>query len=332
MRFLWPGALALLGLIPLLVGFYIWRLRRRRPDALRYSSLSLVRAALPQQSRLRRYLPPALALAALGLLAFSLARPVTITLVPAGRATIILALDVSGSMRQDDIWPSRLSAAKEAALGFIDRQRGSNQIGVVAFAGFAQLVQPPSTDPEELATAIELLTTGRGTAIGSGIEASLEAITEFNQSAAARPSLTQEPSAGERAYQPDIIVLLTDGVYTTGTHPLVAAQRAAESGVRVYTIGYGTPQGGNMPGNPYFGRRGFRRGIDENTLREIASMTGGEYFSAGSASELQSVFDSLPTFLVTREETSEVSVHFAAAAALFLALALLLAQLWQALP
>jgi Ca-activated chloride channel homolog len=338
MNFLWPSAFILLGLIPLLLVVYVWRQKRRRRYAIRYSSLSLVRAAIPAHSRVRRYLPLALFCFALASLVFSLARPVAVTLVPEGRATVMLALDVSRSMLQDDIPPSRLEAAKEAALSFISRQRENNQIGIVAFAGFSQLVQPPSTDPEELETAIMLLTTGRGTAIGSGILTALEAIDEFSQSRATHES--GEDSAAQAAptakgeYQPDIIVLLTDGVYTTGPHPLEAAQVAVERGVRVYTIGYGTKTGSVDPGNSFFGGGwGFRRrGIDEETLKEIAARTGGEYYSANSADELQKVFDKLPTFLIAREETSEISVVFAAIGALLVASAVLLAQLWRPLP
>jgi Ca-activated chloride channel family protein len=326
-------------LVPLLLAAYLWRQRRRRRYAIRYSSLSLVRLAIPAQSRLRRYLPLALFCLALASLVLSLARPVAVTLVPAGRATVMLALDVSRSMIQDDIPPSRLGAAKQAALSFIQRQRADNQIGIVAFAGIAQLVQPPSTDPSELEQAIMLLTTGRGTAIGSGILTALDAIDEFSQSQTAKAGQTQTPgqaSPGEEiAYQPDIIVLLTDGVTTTGPDPLEAAQAAVERGVRVYTIGFGTQTGSLGPGGSFFGGGygGFRRrGIDEASLKAIAARTGGEYYIASSADELQKVFDSLPTFLITRKETVEISVLFAALAALLVAGAVLLAQLWRPLP
>lgn len=338
MRFLWPSAFVLLGLIPLLIAAYLWRQKRKRRYVVRYSSLSLVRAAIPGYSRVRRYLPLALFCFALASLVFSLARPVAVTLVPAGRATVMLALDVSRSMLQDDIPPSRLGAAKEAALSFIHRQRKNNQIGIVAFAGFSQLVQPPSTDPEELETAVMLLTTGRGTAIGSGILTALDTIAEFSQSGAAgessEDSSAQATPRSKDDLEADIIVLLTDGVYTTGPHPLEAAQVAMERGVRVYTIGFGTKTGSVGPGGNYFGGGwGFRRrGIDEETLKAIAARTGGEYYSANSAAELQKVFDSLPSFLITRQETSEISVVFAAIGALLVASAVLLAQLWRPLP
>jgi Ca-activated chloride channel family protein len=337
MRFLWPSALILLALIPLLAGLYWWLLQRRRRTALRYSSLALIREALPGQSAWRRRLPPALLLLALAGLTLSLARPMWVTIVPAGRATIVLTLDVSRSMRQRDIAPSRLDAAKAAALSFAERQPSSTQIGVVAFAGFAQLVQPPTNDAERIEEAIISLTTGRGTAIGSGILSAVDTIAEINPDVApssgygaAGPEITPVP---EGQYVPDIIVLLTDGVYTSGPDPVEAAHQAVERGIRVYTIGFGTNLGNAAPqGDGYFGWGGFRHGIDEESLKAIAAMTGGEYYSASSAGELQKVFESLPSYMITREETTEVSVIFAALGALLAAAAVLLAQLWRPLP
>src|SRR4051812_8413281 len=169
MDLLWPGFLLLLLLIPVLIGVYIWILRRRRRFTVRFSSLSLVRVALPRYSRLRRHLPFALFLAALTSLIVALGRPVDIISVPSGHATIVLTMDVSGSMRQMDIQPSRLEAAQAAALSFIHSQKASTQVGIVAFADYAELIQPPTSDQEALQVAVESLTTGRGTAIGSGI-------------------------------------------------------------------------------------------------------------------------------------------------------------------
>jgi Ca-activated chloride channel family protein len=352
MDLLWPGFLLLLGLIPLIVAIYIWMLRRRRRFAVRYSSLALVREALPQQSRLRRHLPFAMFLLALASLVIALGRPVAVVNVPIGQTTVILAMDVSWSMCSTDIQPNRLQAAKAAALSFIRRQKSSTQIGIVAFAGFAELIQASTTDQEMLQDAVESLTTGRRTAIGSAILKSLDAIAEIDKSVA--PSVTGTSSGVEPtpvpkgAYAPDIIVLLTDGASNAGPWPLDAAQQAADRGVRVYTIGFGTEEGGIMNcgqpfqgglfggdrqfgGNPQFGGR-FRRGIDEDTLKQIADMTGGTYYSAESADELQHVFQNLPTYLRTRQETTEVSVAFTAIGALLAALAILLALIWHPLP
>ncbi len=239
-----------------------------------------------------------------------------------------------------------------AALSFIERQKSSTQISIVAFAGFAELIQASTTDQEMLQDAVESLTTGRRTAIGSAILKSLDAIAEIDKSVA--PSVTGTSSGVEPTpvpkgtYAPDIIVLLTDGASNAGPWPLDAAQQAADRGVRVYTIGFGTEEGGIMNcgqpfqgglfgggqqfgGNPQFGGR-FRRGIDEDTLKQIADMTGGTYYSAESADELQHVFQNLPTYLRTRQETTEVSVAFTAIGALLAALAILLALIWHPLP
>jgi len=349
MALLWPGFLLLLGLIPLIVAAYIWLLRRRRRFAVRYSSLALVRQALPDHSRLRRHLPFGLFLLALTGLVVALARPAAIVSVPTGRATIILAMDVSRSMCSTDISPNRLEVAQDAALSFIQRQEPGTQIGIVAFAGYAELLQPPTADQEVLEDVVESLTTGRRTAIGSAIVKSLDAIIEIDQGIApgvsgtsAGPTPTPVPPG---AYAPSIIVLLTDGASNQGPWPLDAAQQAVDRGVRVYTIGFGTAEGGQMDcsgffvggGDPFrgggqFGGSRFRRGIDEETLIEISDMTGGAYYSAESAGELQEVFRNLPTYLITRHETMEISVLFAGIGALLAALAVGLSMMWHPLP
>jgi Ca-activated chloride channel family protein len=344
MNMLWPGFLLLLGIVPLIVAGYIWMLRRRRVG-LRYSSLALVRAALPRYSRLRRHLPFALFVLALTSLIIALGRPVRIVGVPSGQATIILALDVSGSMRQTDIRPSRLEAAKTAALRFIQQQKATTRIGIVAFAGYAEVVQPPTSDQEALQSAVESLTTARATAIGSGILKSLDAIAAIDPNVApsvsdASPAqASQPPPVPKGAYAPHIIVLLTDGVTTTGPMPLDAAQQAVDRGVRVYTIGFGTEQGSSQfGGRDGFSRNSqqfggwFRRGIDEQTLKQIADNTGGTYHAASSADELVSVFRDLPTLLTIKHEVMEISVVFAMAGALLVAAAMLLSLLWHPLP
>ena len=360
MDLLWPWFLFLLVLIPLLIAVYIWRLRRRRRFAVRYSSLSLVRAALPQQSRWRRHLPMALFLLALSSLIIALTRPVTIISVPAGQTAIILTIDVSRSMCSTDIQPTRIEAAQAAALSFIQKQQATTQIGIVAFSGYAELIQPPTNDTELLQAAVESLATGRRTAIGSGILKALDAIAEIDPNVA--PSWTstsrgpQPTPVPHGAYAPDIIVLLTDGVSNAGPLPTEAAQQAVDRGVRVYTIGFGTANGSNFPacpnqflgsepnqqfggGGQFGGGRqfggggngGFRRGIDEATLKQVADMTGGTYYSAESAGELQNVFQNLPTYSITKHETSEVSFIFVAIGALLAALAIILSQRWQPL-
>jgi Ca-activated chloride channel family protein len=352
MELLWPGFLFLLGIIPLLIAAY-WFLLRRRRVAVRFSSLSLVRDLLPRQSALRRHLPFALFLLALACLVTALGRPVTVVAVPANRTTVLLAIDVSRSMCSTDIQPSRLEAAQTAAREFIRSQEANTRIGIVAFSGFAELIQLPTTDPELLQAAVDSLLTGRRTAIGGGIIKALEAIAEIDPSmapltydAVIEPAPTPVPSG---AYIPHIIVVLTDGVSNTGPEPLFAAQQAVDRGVRVYTIGFGTDNNTSFPNcMPHFegyepfdrgpqygwgyGGGGFRRGIDEETLTQIADLTGGEYYSAESANELQNVFKSLPTHLITNHETLEVGALFALLGALFVTIGLILAMIWRPLP
>jgi Ca-activated chloride channel homolog len=353
-------ALLLLGLLPVLVAARIWSLRRRR-SGLRYSSLSLVHEAAPRSSRIRRHLPFALLVLALGSLIIAMARPVDIVSVPAGQTTVILAMDVSRSMCATDIAPNRLLAAEAAAASFIKRQGSTTQIGIIAFAGFAEVVQAPTTDQEVLLDVIGSLTTGRRTAIGSAILKSIDAIAEIDTSVA--PSIldttpgaspgTAPPPVPKGAYAPAIVVLLTDGVSNAGPLPVDAAQQAADRGIRVYTIGYGTSDpgaesaacgqqfvgndpnnGGSGFGNGGFGggQGGFRRGIDEATLQQIADTTGATYHPAESADQLNAVFQSLPTNLITKHEVVEISVVFAGIGVLFVALAILLGQAWRPLP
>ena len=261
MDLLWPGFLLLLGLIPIIILAYLWNQRRRRRFTVRYSSLSLVREAMPHPSWLRRYLPLALFLLALGSLVFALSRPVAIASVPTDQTTIVLAIDVSRSMCSTDIQPSRIAAAEAAAISFIQHQQSKTQISIVAFAGFAEMVQPPTTNQEALQAAVDSLAVGNRTAIGSGILKSLDAIAEIDKSVA--PSTTNASSGitptpvPKGAYAPDIIVLLTDGVSNSGPLPLDAAQQAVDRGVRVYTIGFGTANGSEFPncGQQFLGDR-----------------------------------------------------------------------------
>jgi len=350
MSLLWPGSLYLLLLIPLIVAVYILLLRRRRRFAVRYSSLSLVREAAKQQSWLRRHLPFILFLFALTSLVFALGRPVATVLIPSNKATVILAIDVSRSMCSTDIPPNRLEVAKDAALSFIRNNSSGRQVGIVAFAGFAELIQPPTTDLKLLENAITYLTPARRTAIGSAILRSLDAIAEVDNRVA--PSelkssdQTTPPQTPTEDFVPHIIVLLTDGASNAGPLPISAAEQAVERGVRVYTIGFGTtnnsspmncgdddPFGGGF--GPNFGGGGlgggFRREIDEATLTQIADMTGGKYYLAESADRLQEVFKSLPTYVIATRETTEISVFFTAFAVLIAILAMTLAILWHPL-
>lgn len=350
MELLWPGFLYLLALIPLLVLVYIFILCRRRPYAVRFSSLSLVREAVGKQSQVRRHLPFVLFLLAMSSLVVAMGRPISTVTLPAANATIILSIDVSRSMCSTDISPNRLEAAKSAALDFIEAQEANVQIGVVAFAGYAVVIQEPTTDRNLLENAVQNLTTARRTAIGSGLLTSLEALSEIDDSIPSPFSGVEPEPMPEGEYAPYMVVLLTDGVNTTGPEPLFAAEYAKTRGIRVYTIGFGTDQNespmncGGFQGGPndfgqfFFGGGGgggggnFRRGIDEETLKQVAAMTGGAYFAASSTGELEDVFRNLPVQLMTVTEITEISVIFAALGAVFVLLAIILSMIWHPIP
>ena len=351
MSLLSPWLLLLLLIVPLLLALYVWMLRRKRKYAVRYSSLTLIREALPRRSRWRQYLPVALFLLALASLLFATARPVALAQVPLNRSTIILALDVSRSMCATDVEPNRLAVAQEAARSFVRDQTDGTQIGLVAFADFAELIVAPTADKRVLEEAIRNLTTARGTAIGSATLKSLDAIAEVNPAVVSSGvNLSGPDTSGAAAgfFQPDIIVLLTDGANTRGPSPLAAAQQAADRQVRVYTIGFGTTNpsqmictqaqmggnvlyGGGFGGGSFGGGGDFRRYllIDEPTLQEMADITGGAYYRAENAEQLLDVFRNLPTQIVLQQERLEISVFFAALGAILATTAVSLSLWWN---
>jgi Ca-activated chloride channel family protein len=363
MNLLWPWYLLLFLLIPLLIAVYIWILRRRRRFAIRYSSLSLIRQAIPKRSRWRRHLPFALFLLALSSLTIAMSRPQAEVEVPLSRTTIILALDISRSMCATDVEPNRLTVAQDAALAFIEDQVAGTQIGIVAFADFAEIVVAPPSDKEVLKEAVENFTTALGTAIGSATLKSIDAIAEINTAVAPSgvnlSAENDEPGTAENGYQPDIIVLLTDGANSRGPLPLDAAQQAADRQLRVYTIGFGTSEpgqmictqqqlgsdvfserfggGGNFPGTGSLsggGMRDFRRFlvIDEPTLQGVADLTGGTYYRAENADQLHEIFLNLPLQIILQKENLEISVIFVALGALLATIAIGLSLLWNRNP
>ena len=358
MSFAWPLALLLLLAVPLLLGAYLWQLRRRRAQAVRFSHVALVREALPRRSRWRRHVPVALFLAGLTGLAFATARPQMAVQVPLGRTSIILALDVSRSMCATDVQPNRLAVAQEAARTFVEQQVEGTRIGIVAFAGFAEVVLPPTTDKDALIEVIDTLTTARGTVIGAATLKALDAIAAVNPDVApvgvgridVEDPEPPEPGAG---YVPDIVVLLTDGANTRGVDPVTAAQEAALRRVRIYTIGFGTTTPTEMVclpeqiGAGVFSEGGFPGGgrtgggglgatqfllIDEPTLRAVADLTGGTFYRAEDADQLRNVFASLPREIELQTEDREVSVAFAIVGALLVLGAVGLSLLWNRSP
>ena len=361
MSFGWPLALLSLLVVPLLAGVYVWQLRRRRRQTVRYSSVALVRAAAPR-STWRRHIPFALLLGAFALLGVAAARPQVSADVPVSESALILALDVSGSMCATDVQPNRLAAAQAAVREFVQTQDSGTRIGLVVFSGFAELAVAPTTERAELLRAIDSLTTGRGTTIGAAILKSVDTIAEINpdvapadpgpvpgtdgQGSGARPP-AGSPSRAPGAFVPEIVVLLTDGANTRGIEPVEAAKIAAERGVRVYPIGFGTRNptarvctaaqlgGRDFPsGGPGGGARGNQNFLiaDEATLKEVATITGGEYFAANDADRLQSVLTDLPRSVAIQHRDIEVSVGLVGLAAVLLLLSLWAAARWTAFP
>ena len=261
MIFLWPDMLWLLTAVPALVAVYILLLRRKKKAALRYASLSMVKEAMGAGQRFRRHLPPLLFLLALGAMVVAVARPAAVVTLPTQRQTIILAMDVSGSMRAKDVEPNRLVAAQAAAKAFVADLPHGVRVGVVSFAGTAALVQPPTQNREDVVAAIDRFQTQRGTAIGSGIIVSLatifpdagidvsESIYERNARRALSLDPDRKPEKKEftpvppGSYASAAIILLTDGQRNTGPDSLEAAKMAADRGVRVFTVGVGTKNG-----------------------------------------------------------------------------------------
>jgi len=337
MQFLWPEFLWLLLALPLLVLLYVWLLKRKKKMAVRYASLSIVKEAMGGQSW-KRHIPPALFLLAMAAMLIAAGRPQAVVTLPSNQQTIILAMDVSGSMRATDVQPNRLVAAQNAAKSFIADLPRHVKVGIVAFAGSAQVAQLPTVNREDLVTAIDRFQLQRATATGNAIVISLatlfpdQGIELAAMQGGGRERQRGFAIDGERkekkdftpvapgSYSSAAIIMLTDGQRTTGVDPLEAAKMASERGVRVYTVGIGTVDGETIG----FEGWSMRVRLDEETLKSIAQKTEAEYFYAGTAHDLKKVYETLSSKLTVEKKETEVSALFAMAAA---ALALLSAGL-----
>jgi Ca-activated chloride channel family protein len=329
MTFQWPNLLWSLLLVPALVGAYWWLLRRRRRSTVRLASIAVAKAALGQGPGWRRHVPPALLLAAITALLVAAARPMAVVKLPLSQRTIMLAMDVSGSMRATDVKPNRIVASQEAAKAFVNALPRDVKVGIVSFAGTAAVVQAPTVSREDIIAAIDRFHLQRGTATGSGIVLSLATLfpddeIEISQITGQRnmpkplgenkPKKEFKPvEAG--SYNSAAIIMLTDGQRTTGPDPLDAAKMAAQRGVRVYTVGVGTTSGETIG----FEGWSMRVRLDEETLKNIAVMTQAEYFYAGSAQDLLKVYESLSSKLVVERKETEITALLALLAALLVA-------------
>lgn len=333
MSFEWPEALWLLPVLPLLVAGYLWLLGRKKKQALRYSNLALVKAAMGEAPGWRRHVPPAILLAALAAMILAVARPAAYVTLPSNAETVILAMDVSGSMRATDVEPNRLAAAQAAAKQFIAEVPDSVKIGIVAFAGTATLAQAPTRNKEDLVAAIDRFQLQRATAIGSAIIVSMATLfPDGGYDVSAFLYERQSPHVPKSNYRPmppgsyasAVIILLTDGQRTAGPDSLEAARLAADRGVRIYTVGVGTPQGSIV------GIEGWsmRVRLDEETLKGIADLTRGEYFYAGTAPDLKKIYKSLNSRFILETKKTEIGALFTAAAGVLVLLAAGLSLAW----
>ena len=338
MTFIWPDMLWGLLLVPLLVATYLWLLKRRKKTALRFASLSLVKEAMGKTNAWRRHLPPALLLLATIALLLAAARPAAVITLPLQEKTIVLAIDVSGSMRATDVKPNRIVAAQEAAKTFVAELPRSVRVAVVAFAGTAAVVQAPTLSRDDVYAAIDRFQLQRGTATGSGIVLSLATIfpndpgidlTQITGQRNMPPGPNDKPRPKFEPVEPGsygsaAIIMLTDGQRTTGPDPLDAAKMASERGVRVYTVGVGTKEGETIG----FEGWSMRVRLDEDTLKNIADRTRADYFYAGTAEDLKKVYQSLSSRLVVEKKETEISALFAALGALLVVSAAGLSVWW----
>ena len=341
MTFIWPMLLFTLILVPLLVGAYFWLLRRRKKLAVSYANLALVKQAMKKGPSWRRHVPPALMLVALALMLFASARPVAIVQLPSNKQVIMLAMDVSGSMRATDVEPTRIVAAQNAAKAFLKDLPRHVRVGIVAFAGTAQVAQLPTLSREDLVTAIDRFQLQRGTATGNGIVLSLATLfpddgIDIGQMTWGKPATkakSLDDAAKEKkdvapvapgSFTSAAIIMLTDGQRTTGVDPMEAAKMAADRGVRVYTVGVGTTSGETIG----FEGWSMRVRLDEDTLKQIANRTAAEYFYAGTAADLKKVYNTLSTRLALEKKETEISGVFALIAAAFAMVAAGLSLAW----
>jgi Ca-activated chloride channel family protein len=323
--FIWPELLWLLVAIPLLVLLYVWLLRRRKRTALRYANLALVRQAMGRSAAWRRHVPPLLMLVAVAALLLAAARPAAVLSLPSNQETIVLAMDVSGSMRATDVKPNRLIASQEAAKAFIAELPRSVRVAVVSFAGTAAVVQAPTLSRDDVVAAIDRFQLQRATATGSGIVLSLATIfpdagidlAQITGQRSMPPGPNDKPPPEFEPVEPGsytsaAIVMLTDGQRTSGPDPLEAAKMAADRGVRVYTVGIGTKDGETIG----FEGWSMRVRLDEEALKSIAQITRADYFYAGTAEDLKKVYQGLSTRIAVEKKETEISALFAALGAL----------------
>lgn len=312
MSFIWPPMLLTLLLVPIGLGLYLLLDRRRRRRLARYGGAGLANSTA-NPGRVRGRIAPALMLAGLIVMPVALARPQAVLSLPQEEGTVVLAFDVSASMAATDLAPTRMAAAKAAAKDFVMKQPSGITIGVVAFSDSGISVQQPSNDQSEVLAAIDRLTPQRGTSVALGIQAALKVIAvaeagpwanNYYSNASPAPSPTATPTpVPTGTYAPAAIVLLSDGENNENPDPATAAKAAADQGVRIYTIGIGTPAGTTVTLDGFQ----IHTQLDAATLQSIAQTTGGTYYAATDAAQLLSIYDNLDTQLIIQPQQIEIT-------------------------
>ncbi len=320
MSFAWPAALLSLALIPVLLLAYVLIQRRRVKYAMRFTNLDLLANVVDRSPGRRRHLPPLFALVALAALLVGLARPQTTIAVPRDEASVVLAIDVSGSMMATDVPPTRLAAAKESASAFVEGLPERFGVGLVSFSTGATSLAEPSDDREEILDLVDGLEAHTGTAIGDAIAAALDLAPGADEE-----SETPTDEDGKPLFS---ILLLSDGASTQGISTDDAIGLAKEAGVAVHTIALGTDEGTVTIPNELGEPQTVSVAPDRETLQEIAAETGGEYFDAPTEADLNAVYEAIGSQVAWDEEKQEVTVAFAGAGAFFLLLASGLSALW----
>ena len=351
MNFLAPELLLGLLLIPVAIGFYVWTQRRRSRYAVRFTNLDLLANIAPRRPAWRRHVPPVIYLGAIAALLIGLARPTMVMATPREDATVLLAMDISGSMRATDVSPTRLDAAKAAAISFIDQLPAGVRVGVVAFASQSNVLVAPTTDRAQLKDAIDSLSPKDGTAMGDGLMQVLDIAQRIQADGATTgdgattPTASGAPAASGGApvasAAPDApattpsvkplvaAILLSDGANSVGdAQPLDAAKRAATLGVPIYTIGLGTPQGQIQVTDEFGQDVMLPVPPDTKTLTQIAQITGAKAFDAPTAEDLKAVYANLESRIGYIEKTQEVTFVFVAAGLLMVVVGAGAAALW----
>jgi len=332
MTFLWPAMLIMLGALPLLVMLYLMLQRRRQQVIARYGNLSgLAAPAQPRRLDLQRHIPPVLFLFAIGIMIIALARPQTVVSLPRLEGTVMLAFDVSGSMKADDIKPTRIAAARDAAKAFVQKQPVTVQVGVVAFSDSGISVQAPTSAKQEVLDALDRLTPQRGTSLANGITASINAIEVVQHPAPPKyySNVTPQPTPSptpvpQGTYTPAAIVLISDGENNENPDPMLAAKAAADRGIRIYTVGIGSPQGADLHIDGFI----IHSQLDEQMLKGISDETGGTYYNAQTAQDLTKVYDDLGKTLVVKPEQTEVTSIFAGLSIVILIIGGVFSLMW----